>query len=131
MSSKKLKAAIPLWLPFYETVYKVLIKCRPQMPLMLSINRCKRCVAHILNAFSVCHNETVSLARNHPYGKAMQDEVVFQSADGNELAGVIHRPDAGPSKVWALFAHYFTCTMNINAAVNIVDSIKRLKYRRH
>jgi putative redox protein len=53
----------------------------------------------------------------------MQDKVVFQSADGNELAGVIHRPDAGQPRAWALFAHCFTCTKNIKAAVNIADSM--------
>lgn len=53
----------------------------------------------------------------------MQEKVVFQSADGNKLAGVIHRPDAGPPRAWALFAHCFTCTKNIKAAVNIADSM--------
>ncbi len=53
----------------------------------------------------------------------MQDKVKFQSENGYQLSGVIHRPDAGRPRAWALFAHCFTCTKNIKAAINIADSL--------
>jgi putative redox protein len=53
----------------------------------------------------------------------MQEKVTFKNRDGQQLAGVIHRPDAGPMRASALFAHCFTCTKNILAAVNIADAL--------
>ena len=53
----------------------------------------------------------------------MQSAVRFESQDGALLAGVLHTPNAGSPRAYALFAHCFTCTKNINAAVNIAESL--------
>lgn len=53
----------------------------------------------------------------------MQTAVRFKSRDGAVLAGILHTPDAGTPRAYALFAHCFTCTKNINAAVNIADAL--------
>ena len=55
----------------------------------------------------------------------MQTPVSFDSQGGAMLAGVMHTPDAGSPRAYALFAHCFTCTKNINAAVNIAGSLCR------
>ena len=51
----------------------------------------------------------------------MQQRVTFESRQGHNLSGIIHIPDNGRVLAYALFAHCFTCTKNINAAANIVD----------
>ncbi len=48
--------------------------------------------------------------------------VNFNGADGQQLAGRLHEP-AGAVRAYALFAHCFTCTKNILAAVNIADAL--------
>ena len=53
----------------------------------------------------------------------MQKPIKFKTANGNTLAGVLHTPDAGSARAYALFAHCFTCTKNIKAAVNIADEL--------
>lgn len=53
----------------------------------------------------------------------MRDEVTFQTANGTTLAGVLHRPDAGSPRAFALFAHCFTCNKNFRAAVNIAEAL--------
>ena len=53
----------------------------------------------------------------------MQQSVQFASRRGQELAGVVHRPDAGRPRAWALFAHCFTCTKNIKAAHGIAEAL--------
>ncbi|NNJ64219.1 MAG: OsmC family protein [Xanthomonadales bacterium] len=53
----------------------------------------------------------------------MQERVAFASAAGARLAGVLHVPDAGSPRAYALFAHCFTCTKNVNAAVNIAEAL--------
>ena len=55
----------------------------------------------------------------------MQEKVTFPSENGSNLAGVLHRPDAGSPRAFALFAHCFTCTKNIKAAVNIAEALCR------
>jgi putative redox protein len=45
------------------------------------------------------------------------------SRTANTLAGVLHTPDAGSPRAYALFAHCFTCTKNIDAAVNIAEAL--------
>lgn len=51
-----------------------------------------------------------------------QEDVKFENADGHELAGVLHRPDGAPA-AWVLFAHCFTCTKNVKAAVHISQAL--------
>lgn len=51
-----------------------------------------------------------------------QEDVTFENADGHELAGVLHRPDGQPA-AWVLFAHCFTCTKNIKAAVHVSQAL--------
>lgn len=53
----------------------------------------------------------------------MQEKVSFKSRNAHVLAGVLHRPDAGTPRAFALFAHCFTCTKNIKAAINIAESL--------
>jgi len=53
----------------------------------------------------------------------MQQRVTFDNSGGDTLAGVLHTPDAGTPVAHALFAHCFTCTKNINAAVNIAEAL--------
>lgn len=53
----------------------------------------------------------------------MQEKVKFSNSRDQQLAGVMHLPDAGPIRACVLFAHCFTCTKNIRAAVNIADAL--------
>jgi len=51
--------------------------------------------------------------------------VSFKAEDGHNLSGVLHFPIDGQVKAYALFAHCFTCTKNINAATNIAQAMAR------
>ena len=53
----------------------------------------------------------------------MQKNIRFQNSRGEMLAGTMHKPDAGSVRACVLFAHCFTCTRNIRAAVNIADAL--------
>lgn len=55
----------------------------------------------------------------------MQKIVHFSNRDGEQLAGTLHLPDAGDPAACALFAHCFTCTRNLKAAVHIAESLSR------
>ena len=52
----------------------------------------------------------------------MQENVTFPGSRG-QLAGTLHLPDKGAPRAWALFAHCFTCTRNIRAAVVIAEAL--------
>lgn len=51
-----------------------------------------------------------------------QEDVKFENGEGHELAGVLHTPDGEPA-AWVLFAHCFTCTKNIKAAVHVSQAL--------
>lgn len=51
-----------------------------------------------------------------------QRRVSFDNGEGHELVGVLHEPDAVPA-AWVLFAHCFTCTKNVKAAVHISQAL--------
>ncbi|AKE52718.1 bifunctional alpha/beta hydrolase/OsmC family protein [Kangiella geojedonensis] len=53
----------------------------------------------------------------------MQKKVNFTTKDGFNLSGVIHFPEHRVTQAYALFAHCFTCTKNINSAVNIANAL--------
>lgn len=53
----------------------------------------------------------------------MQTKVDFNNSRGERLSGVLHRPDTGAIRAAALFAHCFTCTKNIQAAVHIAEAL--------
>ncbi|MGD2130140.1 MAG: bifunctional alpha/beta hydrolase/OsmC family protein [Lysobacterales bacterium] len=53
----------------------------------------------------------------------MQKKVAFESSAGFTLAGVLHLPDAGPTRANALFAHCFTCTKDVKAEYNIAEAL--------
>jgi putative redox protein len=53
----------------------------------------------------------------------MQNRIQFAAENNTRLAGVLHTPDAGKPRAYALFAHCFTCTKNIKAAINIAESL--------
>jgi uncharacterized OsmC-like protein/alpha/beta superfamily hydrolase len=55
----------------------------------------------------------------------MQQRISFQSRRGHRLAGIIHIPDTREVAAYALFAHCFTCTKNINSATNIADALSQ------
>jgi putative redox protein len=55
----------------------------------------------------------------------LEQKITFPNKSGETLAGVIHTPDAGHARSWALFAHCFTCTKNVRAAVHIADALAR------
>lgn len=53
----------------------------------------------------------------------MKTNVTFKSGSGQDLSGVLHQPDDGNAKAYALFAHCFTCTKDIKAATNIANTL--------
>ncbi len=53
----------------------------------------------------------------------MQASITIPASSGAKLAGIVHKPDAGQPSAWALFAHCFTCTKNIRAAVDIAEAL--------
>jgi putative redox protein len=53
---------------------------------------------------------------------ADRDRVVFPGAHGHDLAGRVHEP-AGHPLGWALFAHCFTCSKDLRAAIRIADAL--------
>ena len=55
----------------------------------------------------------------------MQEQLKFLNARGEQLAGVMHRPDAGEIRACVLFAHCFTCTKNIKAAFTIAEALTK------
>lgn len=52
-----------------------------------------------------------------------EEKIRFENAQGQELAGVMELPDVDSPRATVLFAHCFTCTKNIKAAVNISRSL--------
>lgn len=53
----------------------------------------------------------------------MQEKLSFENQRGEQLSGVLHLPEAGRTEAVALFAHCFTCTKNIRAAVHIAEAL--------
>ncbi|MCJ8311542.1 MAG: OsmC family protein [Saccharospirillaceae bacterium] len=53
----------------------------------------------------------------------MPINVTFKNRQGLNLSGVLHTPQTGEIRAYALFAHCFTCTKNIKAAVNIAQAM--------
>jgi putative redox protein len=53
----------------------------------------------------------------------MQTKIRFQASGEQTLSGVLHQPDAGKPSAYAVFAHCFTCTKNIKAAVHIAEAL--------
>lgn len=53
----------------------------------------------------------------------MQEKVTFKTREGLELSGVLHKPEHTVTSAYALFAHCFTCTKNVNSAVNIANAL--------
>ena len=51
-------------------------------------------------------------------------KATFKNAKGETLAGLLELPD-GPIKSYALFAHCFTCSKDINAASRITRALAR------
>lgn len=53
----------------------------------------------------------------------MQTRIRFKAAADQTLSGVLHQPDIGTPAAYAVFAHCFTCTKNIKAAVYIAEAL--------
>jgi len=53
----------------------------------------------------------------------MNKNVYFQNRRDLRLSGVLHLPDDQEVNAYALFAHCFTCSKSINAAVNISNTL--------
>lgn len=51
--------------------------------------------------------------------------VSFENQQGLTLSGFLHKPAIGKPLAYALFAHCFTCTKNIKAAVHIADALSQ------
>ncbi|TVP57819.1 MAG: OsmC family protein [Gemmatimonadales bacterium] len=49
--------------------------------------------------------------------------VTFEGASGDQLAARVDLPVEGTPRAWALFAHCFTCSKNLNAVVNVARSL--------
>ncbi len=49
--------------------------------------------------------------------------VTFEGASGERLAARVDLPVEGTPRAWALFAHCFTCSKNLNAVVNVARSL--------
>ena len=48
-----------------------------------------------------------------------EQRITFENEDGQSLAGRLGLPVSGEPRAFALFAHCFTCTKNIKAAIHI------------
>lgn len=53
----------------------------------------------------------------------MKTSVKFNNHFNQTLSGVLHTPDDQKVVAYALFAHCFTCTKDINAAANIANTL--------
>ncbi len=55
----------------------------------------------------------------------MQKRIRFENRAGISLSAVLHTPDIIQTKAYALYAHCFTCTKSIKAAVTIATILER------
>ena len=53
----------------------------------------------------------------------MHKPITFKNRNQLKLSGALHLPTIGEPRAYALFAHCFTCTKSINAAVAIADTL--------
>ncbi len=53
----------------------------------------------------------------------MQTRITFKNRADIELSAALHTPNVGDTKAFAVFAHCFTCTKSINAAVAISETL--------
>ncbi len=53
----------------------------------------------------------------------MQENITFINRQAHTMAGVLHMPGSGQARACAIFAHCFTCTKNIKAAVRISEAL--------
>ncbi|MEM7208714.1 MAG: bifunctional alpha/beta hydrolase/OsmC family protein [Pseudomonadota bacterium] len=51
------------------------------------------------------------------------EKIFFTNRRDQKLAGVMHLPTSAKPRAYAVFAHCFTCTKNIRAAVHIADAM--------
>ncbi len=51
----------------------------------------------------------------------MQTRITFKNRANIDLSAALHTPNVGDAKAYAVFAHCFTCTKSINAAVAISE----------
>lgn len=51
------------------------------------------------------------------------ERLTFTGSEGHELAARLELPTDGRPRAWALFAHCFTCTKNIRAAVHLTRAL--------
>lgn len=54
------------------------------------------------------------------------ERITFPGSTGDALAARLEVPTQGRPRAWALFAHCFTCSKNVKAAVNITRALSRL-----
>ncbi len=53
----------------------------------------------------------------------MKQTLTFKSQKGLDLSGILHLPDTIKPKAFGIFAHCFTCSKDIHAAVNIAKQL--------
>jgi putative redox protein len=54
------------------------------------------------------------------------ERITFPGANGAQLSARLELPVSGRPRAWALFAHCFTCSKNVRAAVSITRALSRL-----
>lgn len=54
------------------------------------------------------------------------ERITFPGSTGEALSARLELPVHGQPRAWALFAHCFTCSKNVKAAVNITRALSRL-----
>lgn len=53
----------------------------------------------------------------------MREQITFVNRSNNKISAVLHIPETQPALGYAIFAHCFTCTKNINSAVHIAEGL--------
>ncbi len=53
----------------------------------------------------------------------MRENITFVNRSKDKISGVLHVSETQPVKAYAIFAHCFTCSKNINAAVHIAEEL--------
>lgn len=53
----------------------------------------------------------------------MRENITFVNRSDNKISGVLHSKETQPILAYAIFAHCFTCSKNINSAVNIAEEL--------
>ncbi len=53
----------------------------------------------------------------------MRENITFVNRENTKISGILHSKNTRPILAYAIFAHCFTCSKNINSAVNIAEEL--------